>query len=116
VGEPELLVEPMVPQLVRNKPGTVVLGLRDSQSGAFTDATITVNGQQFLSRNGHVSVTLTPVDAVQTLDVVIDQPGYQFVRKQIRLPVSTTWAGHPFGVDANQELAAWRRKIMSQLP
>jgi subtilisin family serine protease len=116
VGEPALQVEAMTSQLLRDKPSTTVLELRDSRTGKLTDATVTVNGQRFLSRYGQVVVPVTPSDAVQTLSVQVDAPGYQFVRKEIQLPVRESWGMHPLGIDSTQEFSNWRRKIMSQLP
>lgn len=117
VGQPSLSVQPLTTQLSKGRPGTVVLELRNSQTAALlSDIPITVNGQRFLSRNGQISVPVTPQADTMVLDVEADVPGYQFVKTQLRLPVKDAWGVYPLGIDQNEENSSWRRKVTTQLP
>lgn len=116
VGQPELKVEPMVSQLRRGQKSTVVLELRDGRTGKLVDASITVNGQRFVSRNGQVMVPITAYGSVAVLQVEADDPAYQLLETEIRLPVRTQWGLLPVGKDKGEILTWWREKVLSQLP
>jgi len=111
-----LSVQPLSTQLSKGRPGTVVLEVRNSETKALlSDAAITVNGQRFLSRNGQVSVTVTPQADTQVMEIEADVPGYQFLKTQLRLPVKDAWGIYPLGIDQNEEKSSWRRKVTTQL-
>lgn len=116
VGQPELKVEPMVAQLRRGQTSTVVLELRDGRTGKLVDASITVNGQRYVSRNGQVMVPITPDSSVAVLQVAVDDPAYQLTETEIRLPVRSQWGLLPVGKDKGETLTWWREKVLSQLP
>lgn len=116
VGQPALQVEPMVAQLQRGQPSTVVLELRNGDTGRLADAAITVNGKRFTSRNGQVTVPVTPAGSVEELQVTADDPAYQFLETEIRLPVRSQWGMLPVGQDQSTGLTWWREKVLSQLP
>lgn len=116
VGQPTLRVEPMVTPLTIGKPGRVVLELRDSRTGQLSpQVAVTVNGQQYLSENGRVSVPVTPSAAPQVVDVEANVPAYQFVKERITLPVKDSWGNYPIGPDSGEENTSWWRKITGQL-
>ncbi|MDF2626305.1 MAG: putative serine protease [Symbiobacteriaceae bacterium] len=117
VGQPALTVQPMAAQLSKGRPGTVVLEVRNSETRALlSDISMTVNGQRYLSRNGQISVPVTPQADSMVVDVEADVPGYQFVKAQLRLPVKDAWGVYPLGIDKNEENSSWRRKVTTQLP
>ncbi len=116
VGLPSLSVEPMAAQLTAGRESNVTLEIRDGSTGQRMDATLTVNGQRFVSRNGRVSLPVQPSGTVHTLRVEANVPGYQFFSKELTIPVSDVWSPHPAGVSPSQENALWRRKLMSQWP
>jgi len=116
VGQPALSVEPMVAQLRQGQPSTVVLELRDGETRRLTDATITVNGRRYTSRNGRVTLSIVPEGSVAVLEVAADDPNYQFLRTEIRLPVRAQWGILPVGREQQSTLSWWRRKVLSQLP
>ncbi|HEY8347480.1 MAG TPA: hypothetical protein VIL07_09455, partial [Symbiobacteriaceae bacterium] len=109
-------VEPMVAQLRQGQPSTVVLELRDGETRRLTDATITVNGRRYTSRNGRVTLSIVPEGSVAVLEVAADDPNYQFLRTEIRLPVRAQWGILPVGREQQSTLSWWRRKVLSQLP
>jgi subtilisin family serine protease len=116
VGQPALRVDPMVSQLVRGEAGSLVLELRNPTSGALVDASLTVNGRYHTSIRGQIAVPVTAAGSVFELDLQGDVPGYQFFSQRITVPVKPFRGLFPFGIEIGEELTAWRRKVMSQLP
>jgi len=115
VGQPALSVQAMSAQLVRNRASKVVLELREAGTGRLTDGTVLVNGLRYISRNGQVSVPVTPVGPAQVLDVEVDLPAYQFTQQRLTLPVRDIAGVYPFGTDSGEENGSWRRKVLSQM-
>lgn len=115
VGEPALRVEPMVSQLRRGQPGSVVLEVLGSAGGQPPAGTLLVNQVRYVIRSGRVTVPVTPEGDRLTLDIRAELPGYQFYRQTITLPVRDSWGQHPIGIDPAEELGAWRNKVTSQL-
>ncbi|HYG60546.1 MAG TPA: S8 family serine peptidase, partial [Symbiobacteriaceae bacterium] len=69
VGQPVLKVETLVTQLTKGQAAAVVLQLRDTQTGMLVpDAVITVNGQQYTSRNGQFSIPVVPQASLHVLE------------------------------------------------
>jgi subtilisin family serine protease len=115
VGQPVLAIEPMVAQLARGRPGQVTLELRDTQTGRLVNGTVTVNGVRYLSQDGRVAVPVTPSGVTHRLEIIADLPAYQFVRRQVDLPVQNSWGLHPLGIDLSEEFSLLRRKLTTQL-
>jgi hypothetical protein len=63
-----------------------------------------------------VTVPVLPQGGSLRLDLEVDHPGYQFRRTSLTLPVHERAGFYPLGVDAGEENALWRRKVMTQLP
>ncbi|HWI60439.1 MAG TPA: S8 family serine peptidase [Symbiobacteriaceae bacterium] len=117
VGQPALRVRPLVSQLTRGGQSPVVFEVKDGQSGApLSNIALTVDGTRYVSRNGQISVPVTPAGDAQSFDVTADVPGYQFFKERYALPVKDAWGAYPIGIDKNEENLSWRRKIMNQLP
>lgn len=116
VGQPTLSVEPLAGQLRTGEAGTVVLELRNSQTQALVDGTVTVNGQRYAVRGGRVTVPVRPQGLTETLVVEADLPAYQYYRQEIQVPVQRGLSSHPTGVDGSAENSLWRRKVESLLP
>jgi len=116
VGQPALSVEALEPQLILGQSSEVVLEVRDRQSGTLTDAILTVDGQQYSTRNGRASVGVMSSVSEVVLRVEVNQPAYQYLRTEIRLPVRAGRAPHPIGPDRGEEDAIWHRKVISQTP
>lgn len=115
VGQPQLQVEPLVVPLVRGRSGQVVLELRN-EKGALVNGTIIVNGRRYDSRAGQVMVPVTPSGTSLTLVVEADLKEYQYLRQEVRLPVSDSLQNWSIGTAPNQENNAWWRKYQSELP
>lgn len=115
VGQPKLRVDPLFAPLVQGRSGQVVLELRN-EKGALVDGAVQVNGRRYESRSGQVVVAVTPTSTSLTLVVEADLKEYQYLRQEIRLPVSETIQNWSIGTAANQENTAWWRKYQSELP
>lgn len=116
IGQPTLLVEALAAQLVQGRPSTVVLELRDSRDQRVVDGQITVNGERFVSKGGRVTVPVMPQGVRHLLQVASNMPAYQFMQREIVVPVHGVTAIHPTGVGANEENSLWRRKVQTQWP
>ncbi|MFZ5824933.1 MAG: S8 family serine peptidase [Bacillota bacterium] len=116
VGQPTLDVQPLVSQLRLGRPGVVVFEVRDSQNNRLVNGAVTINGIRYTTKQGRVSVPVLPSKPVQSFQVEIDLPAYQFYQQEIRVPVRNTWGVHPTGVETNPEYSQWRRKVESFLP
>lgn len=116
VGQPALRVDPLFVPLVRGRSGQVVLEIRN-EKGALVNGTILVNGRRYESRNGQVAVPVAPSGSTSlTLVVEADLKEYQYLRQEIRLPVSDSLQNWSIGTAPNQENSAWWRKYQSELP
>lgn len=115
IGQPALKVEPLFVPLVRGRPSQVVLELRGA-NGALVNGAIQVNGKRYESRAGQVVVPVTPSGTSLTLVVEADLKEYQYLRQEIRLPVSDSIQNWSTGITPNQENTAWWRKYQSELP
>jgi len=122
VGEPSLQIRPMVSQLTVNRPGTVVLEVRDGETGHLVDATITVDGRRFTTRDGRVKVPVFPTAPVLNLDVSADVAGYRPFRATIPVvaaagPASAAGVAGPAEDDPAlaAEKEAWRSRLEALL-
>lgn len=122
VGEPALQIRPMVSQLTVNRPGTVVLEVRDGGTGQLVDATLTVDGRRYTTRAGRVKVPVFPTAPVLNLDVSADVAGYQPFRAVIPVAASTGAASAAglFGLAEEdpaqaEEKEQWRRRLEALL-
>lgn len=122
VGEPALQIRPMVSQLTVNRPGTVVLEVRDGGTGQLVDATLTVDGRRYTTRAGRVKVPVVPTAPVLNLDVSADVAGYQPFRAVIPVAASTGAASAAglFGLAEEdpaqaEEKEQWRRRLEALL-
>lgn len=115
VGQPALRVDPLFVPLVSGRAGQVVLELRN-EKGALVNGNIMVNGRRYESRAGQVAVPVTPSGNSLTLVVEADLKEYQYLRQEIRLPVSDSLQNWSIGTAPNEENSAWWRKYQSELP
>ncbi|HWI53276.1 MAG TPA: S8 family serine peptidase [Symbiobacteriaceae bacterium] len=116
VGQPVLSIRPMDAQLTGGRAGNVVFEIRDPRtSKLLSGATVTVNGQRYLSVAGQVSVPVVPEGKTHTIEVEADIPAFQYFKERFTLPVRDAWGLYPLGIDQNEENANWRRKVTNQL-
>ncbi|HLO02622.1 MAG TPA: hypothetical protein VK191_05905, partial [Symbiobacteriaceae bacterium] len=100
---------------VRGRSAQVVLELRN-ETGALVNGSILVNGRRYESRAGQVAVPVSPSGTSLVLVVEADLKEYQYLRQEIRLPVSDSIQNWSIGTAPNEENSAWWRKYQSELP
>lgn len=115
VGQPSLMVRPLLPNLVVGQGGWVTVEVLNSATGDPLNGPVRVNGRQSTARQGRLRFPVMPSDAGLYLHVEADLPGYQPFSAQYLL-----WAGDragvvPLGVVQEQESSSWRQKVMTEL-
>lgn len=115
VGEPALSIQPLVSNLAIGRPGTVTLEVRDAETGDRVDGAITVNGERYETRQGQVTVPVTPWEAVLEMRVQARLPGYRPFDETVRIAVPRSQSGPPDVDGDDDQVEAWRQRLQNLL-
>lgn len=114
VGLPGLAVSAMAGSLNQTGPGHVTFEVREVATGRLADVPVTIGGRRYQTTGGRVAVPLTAPTGLLTVPVVIDTPGYAYLRTTVALHVPPSWSGLPIGADP-QEVGTGQRKLIETM-